>query len=542
MSPRKKIPTKIELEQLQKLYKTDEKIGERLGGVPAYLVAYWRRKKNVPKFSMPKFSEREIRNLWERFGDDDKCGLELSISKAAYYNWRRRYGIKEKPAFLKLEQLELNFPGLKTKTGKPSLYGERSITQKILAQLSNKETVNVGETVEIEPDLVVSRVHNHEIINQFLKLSSDYVWNPNKIAISTQPIDINSTDKLAEENKLVREFSRRQNIKNFFDMNSGNCHQLVVESGLIKPGQLGLGTDKNVVSYGCLSSFASLITPSEMATIWSKGKYELDVPPSIRIDINGRRLRSVSSRDIALSIIKQLSKEDVVGKVLEYYGSVVSRMSISDRFTLTNQAAAAGAKGALCHFDSATRRYLSGRTNENYMPIIADKDAVYNGMYQINIDQLTPQIAGPNGSSDVKAVAELDGLPVQQIIIGSCASGRFEDLRIGAEILKGNKVSADCRLIIIPGSLAVYLDALKKGLIRVYIEAGAMILNPGYPVEMNRIIKSLASGERCLATINNIFKQAHETENKKEVYICSPATAAASAINAAVTDPTRYMG
>ena len=155
---KRSIPTKAELLRLQKLYKTDERIGERLGGVPAYLVAYWRRKKNIPKYSLPKFSEAEIRNLWERYGDDEKAGLELGISKAAFYNWRRRYGFREKPAFLKLEQLELNFPGMVVTSHTNSLYGKRSMVQKIAARLTDAGSVEIGQEVEVEPDLTVTPV------------------------------------------------------------------------------------------------------------------------------------------------------------------------------------------------------------------------------------------------------------------------------------------------------------------------------------------------------------------------------------------------
>ena len=184
MAKKKKIPTKSELIQLQRLYKTDEKIGERLGGVPAYLVAYWRRKKNVAKHSQPKFSEKEILNLWERYGDDDKCGLELGISKAAFYNWRRKYNIKEKPAFLKLEQLELNFPGLKPNSGAISLYNKQTIVQKIIATQIDEESVEIGQSYEIEPDMVLSNGNSEQILQLFQDLKTDLVWNPNKISIS----------------------------------------------------------------------------------------------------------------------------------------------------------------------------------------------------------------------------------------------------------------------------------------------------------------------------------------------------------------------
>ena len=178
------MPTKTELLQLQKLYKTDEKIGERLGGVPAYLVAYWRRKKNIPKYSLPKFSETEVRNLWERYGDDEKCGLELGISKAAFYNWRRRYGIKEKPAFLKLEQLEFNFPGSRISMHSAPLYGKQTIAQKIFARAGELEKVEVGEEVELEPGMTLIDGDILKAIETFREAGVEYVWNPSRVVLS----------------------------------------------------------------------------------------------------------------------------------------------------------------------------------------------------------------------------------------------------------------------------------------------------------------------------------------------------------------------
>ena len=239
MKRRRKIPTKIELQQLQKLYKTDERIGERLGGVPAYLVAYWRRKKNIPKYSLPKFSENEVRMLWERYGDDEKAGLELGISKAAFYNWRRRYGIKEKPAFLKLEQLELNFPGSKQPLHATSLYGKRTVTQKILARAADAERVDVGQRIEIEPDLAMSPTAVAEVVEQFRTRGAEFVWNAGKIALSLDIDPRRNHPDPAGIHRAVREFARRQNIKTFFDLREGSCQQLVLEtrSAATRPGR-----------------------------------------------------------------------------------------------------------------------------------------------------------------------------------------------------------------------------------------------------------------------------------------------------------------
>ncbi|UCG61763.1 MAG: 3-isopropylmalate dehydratase large subunit [Candidatus Zixiibacteriota bacterium] len=541
MSPRRKMPTKAELIRLQKLYKTDEKIGERLGGVPGYLVAYWRRKKNVPKHSLPKFSEKEIRDLWERFGDDDKCGLELGISKAAFYNWRRRYGIREKPAFLKLEQLELNFPGIKLHPATNSLYGKKTLSGKIIARAAQLEKIEVGETVEVEPDLVVSHGNAGRVIEVFRKHGAELVWNPNKIAIAlANCFSEEAGDNLPETHQKIRDFAKRQGIRAFYDVAEGACHQVALEKGQVLPGQLILGTDRYTATFGCISAAAARIDVEQAASIWATGKVNVPVQPTIRIDINGRRARGVYSRDVAHSVIRQLAAVDVNDKALEFYGSVVSRMTISERFTLTNLTIDTGASSAICGFDSTTRRYLTGRTGVQYTPLVADKNAEYEQIYQINIDHLTPQLARPSSSIDIKPVAESEGLPVGLVILGTGSNGRFDDLRIAAEVLKGRQINRECRLLIYPASRSVYLEALKKGLVRVLVEAGAVIMYPGFwdcPGTGERIV---ARGERVLATSNNRLVNRLNVEDA-DVYLCSPATAAASALNGSITDPARYV-
>jgi len=541
MSARKrKTPTKTELIQLQKLYKTDEKIGERLGGVPPYLVAYWRRKKNVPKHSLPKFSEKEIRDLWERFGDDDKCGLEMGISKAAFYNWRRRYGIKEKPAFLKLEQLELNFPGLKLHTTSTSLYGKQTIAQKIIAQKCDREKIDVGNILEIEPDMVISNFRTYSILEEFKKMTTEYVWNPNKITISLANCYYDNLGLNPVTHKKIREFIKRQGIKNFYELSDGTCHQVAIEKGQILPGQFVVGSDKYSLSLGCLSAMAINIDDHLMVKAWSDGKIKVEVPHTIRIDINGRRSRGVYGKDIALLVLKQLATVKVENKVIEFYGNVISHMNISERFTLCNMMIDIGAKSSICPFDSVTRRYLSGRTLSHYNPVIADKNAEYNEMYQINIDHLTPQIGCINSVDDIKPISNHDGIPINVIILGTGNNGRFDDLRIAAEILKGKQVNPDCRLIVYPSSRSVYLESLKKGLIRVLVESGAVVMYPGYSHCTGDEQTLLAPGEKALATTN--FSLIENLRNEKhDIFICSPATAAASALNGAITDPTRFV-
>jgi len=540
MKKRKKIPTKTELLQLQKLYKTDERIGERLGGVPAYLVAYWRRKKNIPKYSLPKFSEKEIRNLWERYGDDEKSGLELGISKAAFYNWRRRYGIREKPAFLKLEQLELNFPGSQQPAHVSSLYGKRSVAQKILAGLAEVERVEPGEEVEVEPDLVLAPGGAGSVVESFKKKSAELVWNPNKIVMTLDYLRTHNGKGPAAAHKMVREFARRQGIKSFYDLREGTGHQLVIEKGLVVPGQLLVGPERQVAGYGAMAAYAAGIDAGTMAEIWVTGKTKLTVPGTVRIVVTGRRYRGVYAVDMALSIIKQLGPGSLEGKAIEYAGSAISQLTIGERYALSSLSHETGAVAAVCAYDATTRRYLTGRTINRFQPVMPDKDAEYDQIYQVNIDQLTPKIERQGSERQVRELAEVDGLAVHQVILGTCTAGRFEDLRVAADVLKGKQVHHECRLIIIPGSRAVYLEALKKGLIRVFIEAGAIVMYPGcYPGSMENS-GFLAEGERCLTTSNRPIAGLTDAHNA-DIYLCSPATAAASALNGVITDPTRFV-
>ena len=539
MSPHPKIPTKSELVQLQKLYKTDEKIGERLGGVPAYLVAYWRRKKNVPRHSVPKFSDSEVRSLWERFGDDDRCGLELGISKAAFYNWRRRYGIREKPAFLKLEQLELDFPGLSTTSKSASLWGKQTLSQKILSGLTKHNSVDAGETVDIEPHLLVCDQSADQVIEKFDELPGELMFNSARIIMVLSNINSNGNRSIAELNRMVRQFAERHRIHSCLEQTLGCCHQIMVEQGIALPGMFCLGATNNLSALGAISSLGWQVDLDALAGILAGKPVSLTVPHALRVDITGRRSRGVYAGDVALSIVHRLAEEESGGKVIEYYGPAVSQMTISERFTLCAMASTMGAVSAICPFDSATRRYLTGRTQPVLNPQMADKNAVYEQHYQVNIEQLPPQIAPLGKPGEIKAVSEIETLPVNRIIIGSAINGRFDDLRIAADVLKGKKIKPECSVLIYPASRTTFLEALKKGLIRVLAEAGAVIMPPGCECLDLPDWAMLTEGDRCLTT--GLAECVNNTDGKAEVFQCSPATAAASALNAAITDPSRYV-
>ncbi|MCX6825989.1 MAG: aconitase family protein, partial [candidate division Zixibacteria bacterium] len=450
------------------------------------------------------------------------------------------YDLKEKPAFLKLEQLELNLGMTGHIAGKKLNYGRQTILQKILAEKSGQEKVEIGEVIDIEPDFTLSMTDVHSVVKYFQEKGFGYVWNPNRVALALDQFISSQLGETAISHKAVRDFSKKQNIKNLFDSREGICHQVIIEKGLILPGQLALATDNQIVSCGCIGAFALSINSSQMANLWVSGKTEIKVPETIKVIINGRLSRGVYARDVILFIGKNLVNEGIDNRVIEFYGSTASQMSISERFTLSHQATALGAGSAIFPFDSVVRRYLTGRTRMPYRPAFADKDVLYTKTFEFNVGQLTPQVLRSGSVSGIVPVAELEGLPIDQVVIGSCANGRFEDLRIAADILKGRKVHPDTRLLIYPSSREVYLETLKKGLIRAFVEAGAIVMNPGHEPYSDTGETILAPGERCLSTGGGNTPDVKRT-GAEDIYFVSPATAAASAVKGIITDPTGYI-
>jgi hypothetical protein len=376
------MPTKAELLQLQKLYKTDERIGEFLGGVPAYLVAYWRRKKGIPKYSLPKFSESEIRSLWERYGDDEKCGLELGLSKAAFYNWRRRYAIREKPAFLKLEQLELNFPGSRLREPGSLLWGKQSTVRKLLARAAGEEKVEVGQTLEVEPDIALVGREVDKIVTRFRQAGVEFVWNSGHLVIAPGHLPASVEEGAYVDGASLREFVKRQGIRSFYGVREGCASQVALEKGHLLPGNISLGCAVDATSCGAMSCLGISVNSDDMADMWARGKVTVTVPPTTHVILTGRRGRGVFAKDIALYAIGKLAESGLDGDTLEFAGSAVSQMSISERFALANYAGALSPVGALCPFDATVRRYLTGRTMTSYSPMPADKDAEYEQMFQ----------------------------------------------------------------------------------------------------------------------------------------------------------------
>jgi homoaconitase/3-isopropylmalate dehydratase large subunit len=535
MTPRR-MPTKQELLRLQKLYRTDKRIADVLGnGVTEQLVAYWRRKKGIANYSFPKFSPKEIQEVWDRFGDDFHAGLELGLSKAAFYNWRRRYKITKKPDALKLEQLSLELFTQDRKARRQMGTGHQTIVQKIFAQRSGQKEAPVAQAVEIEPDLAVTPGGSGEVLQRFQETGVTFVWNPSRMVI---PLDgaPGGEAPTAATLKSIRDFVRRQEIKSFFEIGEGNPQQIIMERTLILPGQIAVDTDSDFSALGCIGALVLSINAAEMSAVWAKGKFTTNIPDTIRVQIAGRTPRGVFARDVAHQVLAQLAGAGATGNMIEFYGPAVEQMSISERFTLCVLCAAVKARAAICPYDATTRRYVSPRARKPFTPILADRNAEYAAEYTHDVNRMTPVAAGPNRMTTTTPLDELRGVRIQQVFIGGGANGRFDDLKIAADILKGKHVNPDVRMIMQPASRSVYLEALKKGLIRVFIEAGGVVANPG-TLSSGGPTPPLAKEEKGLTT--NIDYRRDTGDG--DVYQVSPATAAVSALTGQITNPAAYV-
>lgn len=528
-----RIPRKKELLELQKKYRSDKKIGE-VYGVPARLVAYWRAKKKIGAYSFPKYSEEKIQELWNRFGNDEKAGAELNISKAGFRQWRRKYVINHRPIHLSLEQLELALPDLSRRKG----LRRETMAQKILARKSGLKRVEVGEAVDIEPDFAISHGRALEIIRKFQQLGADRIWDPCKIAIVLDRHHPGSTGSREPSLKVVREFVKKHKIRDFYDIGQGVCHQLIIENALISPGQLVLSSDPQALSYGSIGAFASSMTTDEMAVIWASGRIWLRVPETIKVTLNGRLSRGVSVKDIVLKISHGLlSHADY--KALEFYGPAVGAMSVSERLTLVGAFGDIGFKSAIVPFDETASRFLKKLVKTKFNPVSSDPDAPFADEAEFDIAYLTPQVGMSTHGFNAQAIEDMVGRRIDQVILGCCSNGRIDDLEVAARILRGRQISRDTRAVVIPASRKVLLEAIDRGYIRAFVDAGCMILNPGCDSCLEAHTQMLEPEERALSTASwNCSGQVESAES--EVYLASPATAAATALEGEIADPRKY--
>ncbi|TET45548.1 3-isopropylmalate dehydratase large subunit [candidate division TA06 bacterium] len=412
----------------------------------------------------------------------------------------------------------------------------RTFAEKVLAENAGLDSAKAGEIVDARPDFVLSHDNTADISRKFLSIGTDKVWDPNRIVIVLDHCVPAATEKYALNHKVIRDFVQQQDITNFYDINSGVCHQVMVERGHALPGSLVLGADSHTTSYGALGAFSAGVGRSEVAAIYATGRLWLRVPQTMRIQISGKLSERVSPKDLILYIIGELGADAAIYKAVEFAGETISDLSVGGRMTLCNMGAEMGAKIAYVAPDDRIFDWLQTRTNTGYKVVVSDGDAEYEKTVEFDVGSLVPQVACPHTVDNVKPVNELRDVKIDQVLIGTCTNGRVEDLKEAAEILEGKSLGKGMRLLVFPASTEVYREALSEGIIETLSESGAVIMNPGCGPCLGAHEGALAPGEVCLSTANRNFKGRMGCKDA-QVYLASPATAAATALRGVITDP-----
>jgi 3-isopropylmalate/(R)-2-methylmalate dehydratase large subunit len=424
-----------------------------------------------------------------------------------------------------------------------------TIVQKILSKASGMAAVKVGDVVEPAVNLAMSHENGALVINQFMDIYKDTnldakVFDPERIVIIFDHRVPAESSKTASNQKKIREFVKNRGIKKFHDIRGdvgGICHQILPEYGYVRPGYVVVGTDSHTTSHGALGAFSFGIGATEMASVWALGvALNIEVPATIRVEVIGKFSKFVSPKDLILYLIGKISAEGANFRVIEFHGETIRRMSTSGRLVLCNMSVEAGATSGIVPPDEETLRYLRDEAGvaDKIDMVKSDPDAEYSELIEIDVSELAPQIACPHTVDNVKPIGEVEGKKIDQIVIGSCTNGRLDDLEIAAGILRGRKVSQDVRMLVFPASAKILSQALKKGIIGDLTNAGAVVVNPGCGCCLGVHQGALGDGEVALSTTNRNFK-GRMGNPKGEVYLCSPAVAAASAIKGEIADPTK---
>ncbi|HVM49592.1 MAG TPA: 3-isopropylmalate dehydratase large subunit [Candidatus Acidoferrum sp.] len=424
-----------------------------------------------------------------------------------------------------------------------------TVVEKILARASGLPAVKAGDVVEPKVDLAMSHENTALVINQFLEIYKGTslqprIWDPSRVAIIFDHRVPAESPKTASNQKKVREFVGAQGVGKFHDVRGdvgGICHQILPENGYVRPGSIVVGTDSHTTSHGALGAFAFGIGATEMASVWALGTVlNVEVPPTIKVVVKGRFKKFVGPKDLILHLIGKITAQGANFKVLEFHGETISRMPTSGRLVLCNMAVEAGATAGIVPADAETERYLREEAGvaEPLQAVAPDADAAYERVIEINVSKLQPQIACPHTVDNVKPIEQVAGKKVNQIVIGSCTNGRLDDLAVAAKILKGQKVANGTRMLIFPASAKIYRQALGKGYVGTFMQAGAVVMNSGCGPCLGVHEGALGDGEVALSTTNRNFKGRMGNPNS-EVYLCSPAVAAASAITGVITSPRK---
>ena len=412
-----------------------------------------------------------------------------------------------------------------------------TISEKILAKASNQETVSAGDFIKSKVDVAL----NHDVTSvlafeAMYQMGAEKVWDPDKVVMILDHVAPPSSVNSARVHNVIRDFVKAQDMKNFFDVNSGVCHQVLPEHGFVKPGMLVIGADSHTCTHGAFGAFATGVGSTDMGAVLARGKTWLRVPETIKVNVNGSLGEYVHPKDVILRIAKEIGVSGATYMTLEYHGKVVEEMSVAGRMTLCNMAIEMGGKAGICEADQKTIDWLDQRTSGPYDLVKADKDAVYKETLDLDLTGMEPQVACPHNVDNVKDVSELGKVKINQAFIGSCTNGRLEDLEQAHALLKGRQVHPDVRVLIVPASRAVYKKALQKGIIEDFIDSGAIVSNPSCAACFGGHIGLLGPGERGISTSNRNFR-GRQGSPEAEVYLSSASVAAASALTGYITHP-----
>ncbi len=417
-----------------------------------------------------------------------------------------------------------------------------TFAEKVLAKRSGNKKVVPGQIVTVKPDHLLMHDNAAPIVSKITNDLNEYgIVNPSLPIIVLDHVIPANDEKTATSHKKIREFVKKFNIKHFFDIGEGICHQVVVEKGLSLPGQIVLGSDSHTCSYGAVGCFATGIDRTEAAALLLTGETWLKVPESIKMTLKDSLKPPVSAKDLILRMIGDIGADGANYCSVEFHGGIKS-LSIDDRFVISNMGVEMGAKTAVFPVDRVCANYLKAAGVEKtlYEKVWADKKAKYLMEKEYDLSKIEPVVSFPHQVDNVKSIMDAKGIPVNQCLIGTCTNGRLSDLEAATKILKGKKVHPETRLLVLPASITIYEQAVRKGMLRTFLESGAVVLPPGCGPCLGAHQGVLAPGEKCISTANRNFKGRMGCKDA-EIYLASPATVAASALTGVISDPREVV-
>jgi 3-isopropylmalate/(R)-2-methylmalate dehydratase large subunit len=413
-----------------------------------------------------------------------------------------------------------------------------TITEKILAVHAGLESVRPGDLIKVHVDLALANDITAPLaIHVFNEIGRDRVFDPEKIALIPDHFVPNKDILSAQQAKLMKEFALCYGIKHYYELGDGGIeHVILPEKGLVVPGDVVIGADSHTCTYGALGAFSTGVGSTDLGAIMATGMAWLKVPPTIRLEYEGRLRPWVGGKDLILHTLGTLGVEGANYKALEFGGEVVRRLPMDQRFTMANMAVEGGAKNGIFEPDDMTYNYVAARAKREGSFLKSDRDAEFERIIRIGVDEMEPQVAFPHSPDNVRPISTANRIPLDQVFIGSCTNGRLDDLRVASAILKGRSAAKGIRLVVIPGSALIYKRAIQEGIIEILVEAGAVIGPPCCGPCLGGHMGILAEGERALSTSNRNFvgRMGHP---KSEVYLASPAVAAASAVLGRIGSP-----